>query len=103
MIGDAFQYAVIYGTGGKVESVGDDLRHRLTSALIGVSNVGATNKTDASDLWTKPGRTGGFNVLDTSKLNINQRVLVQLQGVGLMNCASSTSQVSHQVRWNVEY
>lgn len=87
-------------------SVGDDLRQRLTSALIvpnGVSNVGATNRTDASDLWTKPGRTGGFNVLDTSKLSLNQRVLVQLQGVGLMNCTSSTSQVSHRIRWMMEY
>lgn len=80
-----------------MEPIGDDLGERLTSALIlsgVVSNVGATNTIDASDLWTKPGRTGAFNVLDTSKLDLNQRVLMQLHGVGLVNCSSSTYQVS---------
>lgn len=71
------------------------LKHRLTSALVvpGVAESGSRSnmqpKPDPAMARRKPRGMDAVHVLDVTKLSLEQRVLVQLNGVGLIGRGKS--------------
>lgn len=72
------------------EDSSDVFRKRLTSSLV-VPDEAKQSKLDPA--WRKPRVTDALQVLDVSQLSLEQRVLVQLNGIGLISSSSSNVQV----------
>lgn len=72
------------------EDSADVFRKRLTSSLV-VPDEAKQSKIDPA--WRKPRVTDALQVLDVSQLSLEQRVLVQLKGIGLISSSSSNVQV----------
>lgn len=70
----------------------DIFRKRLTSALV-VPDEAKQSKLEPGLARRKPRVSDGFQVLDVSRLSLEQRVLVQLNGIGLISSSSSNVQV----------
>eukprot|EP00904_Undaria_pinnatifida_P002607 jgi/Undpi1/12347/HiC_scaffold_5.g02021.m1 len=69
----------------------DIFRKRLTSALV-VPDEAKQSKLEPGLARRKPRVSDGFQVLDVSRLSLEQRVLVQLNGIGLISSSSSNVQ-----------
>ncbi|CAM9533568.1 unnamed protein product [Laminaria digitata] len=67
----------------------DVFRKRLTSSLVVPDE---TKQSKLASAWRKPRVTDALKVLDVSHLSLEQRVLVQLNGIGLLSNSSSNAQ-----------
>lgn len=84
---------VVYDAGvqpGSSEDSAGVFRKRLTSSLV-VPDEAKQSKLDPA--WRKPRVTDAAQVLDVSRLSLEQRVFVQLSGIGLISNTSSNVQV----------
>lgn len=72
------------------EDSADVFRKRLTSSLVVPDE---TKQSKLAPAWRKPRVTDTLKVLDVSQLSLEQRVLMQLNGIGLLSNSSSNVQV----------
>ncbi|CAN0464356.1 unnamed protein product [Ectocarpus sp. 12 AP-2014] len=84
--------------GDRVEDDAEILRQRLVRALVvrsveeSVQTSDVRPKPDVTAARRKPASAGALDLLDVTQLNLAQRVLVQLHGVGLIkNLGQATS------------
>lgn len=70
----------------------DIFRKRLTSALV-VPDEAKQSKLEPGLAWRKPRVSDALQILDVSQLSLEQRVRVQLNGIGLISNSSSNVQV----------
>ncbi|CAN0272141.1 unnamed protein product [Ectocarpus fasciculatus] len=87
--------------GDRVEDDAEVLRQRLVRALVVPAvaesvHIGDVRpKSDVTAARRKPPSTGALDLLDVTQLNLAQRVLVQLHGVGLIKNLGQVTSGNH--------